>query len=98
MESAPQSTINHNAVIEFASDSYDGPTPGPFDTAGVQKGGQPCPIGAASNRPGPCQNHPLGATLGRAKTALFASPNTSFCGGISGLPSIEPCSGPAGRR
>src|SRR6185437_1647109 len=44
MESAPQSTINHNAVIEFASDT-GWPHALAANAAGAQEGGQPCPKG-----------------------------------------------------
>jgi hypothetical protein len=43
-ESTPQSTINHNAVIELASD-LGWPHAIAADAAGAQKAGPPCPKG-----------------------------------------------------
>src|SRR5450432_3795752 len=83
MESAPQSTITHNAVIEFASDpvlpqaQYRG-------SGGRTKRRPALPKRAASNRAGPCQNRFPGATLRMAKTVDFGRylrwirPNTGF--------------------
>src|SRR5271156_5405528 len=46
MESTPQSTINHNAVIELASDLVRmSPAPRPRKPTGAQKSGPPCPKG-----------------------------------------------------
>ena len=56
MESAPQSTITHNAVIEFASDP-DLPHARHRGRGGRIKRRPALPRRAASNRAGPCQNH-----------------------------------------
>src|ERR1700721_842098 len=47
MESAPQSTITHNAVIEFASDLFLFPTPrlSPRERRAHKKRALPCPKG-----------------------------------------------------
>src|SRR3974390_3147763 len=71
-ESAPQSTINHNAVIELASD-LDGPTPSPRDAAGAQEAGPPCP----KERPQIGRDHAKIASraqrCGGHKSAIFGS-------------------------
>src|SRR5580698_10247741 len=70
MESAPQSTITHNAVIEFASDPDSSPSPSPRERRAHKK--KACPAqkgGLKSARP--CQNHIPGATPRSAKTVDF---------------------------
>src|SRR6202051_1010461 len=73
MESAPQSTITHNAVIEFASDFSWFPTPrqSPRERRAHKKNAYPAQR-AASNRAGPCQNRIPGATLRRTQTVDFS--------------------------
>jgi hypothetical protein len=69
-ESAPQSTINHNAVIEVASD-LGWPHAIAADAAGAQKAGSPCPKG----RPQIGRDHakiaPPAQRRGGHKSAIF---------------------------
>jgi hypothetical protein len=64
MESAPQSTIAHNAVIEFASD-FGLPHTAPRERRAHKKKAFPAQKGGLKSA-GPCQNHLPGATLRRA--------------------------------
>ena len=61
MESAPQSTITHNAVIEFASDLVLTPRPSPRERRAHKKKACPAQKGGLKSA-GPCQNHLPGAT------------------------------------
>src|ERR1700722_8032858 len=73
MESAPQSTITHNAVIEFASDLFLFPPHACHRGSGGRIKKRPTlPKRAASNRAGPCQNRIPGATLRKAQTVDFS--------------------------
>src|ERR1700733_8868606 len=70
MESAPQSTITHNAVIEFASDPDSCPSPSPRERRAHKKKARPAQKGGLKSA-GPCQNHMPGATPRRGKTVDF---------------------------
>src|SRR4029453_1122181 len=70
MESAPQSTITHNAVIEFASRSRCTPRLSPRARRAHKKKACPAQKGGLKSA-GPCQNHIPGATPRRAKTVDF---------------------------
>src|ERR1700709_914595 len=71
MESAPQSTITHNAVIDVASDFLELP-PRLLRERGRRIKRRPTlPKRAASNLAGPCQNRLPGATPGGAKNVDF---------------------------
>src|SRR5665213_2373902 len=70
MESAPQSTITHNAVIEFASDPDSRPSPSPRERLAHKKKACPAQKGGLKSA-GPCQNHIPGATPRSTKTVDF---------------------------
>jgi hypothetical protein len=61
MESAPQSTITHNAVIEFASDPDSARRRAPRERLAHKKKARPAQKGGLKSA-GPCQNHIPGAT------------------------------------
>src|SRR5260370_27827216 len=71
MESAPQSTIAHNAVIESASDAGVVPRHHREERGRRIKRRPALPKRAAPNRRGPCQNRTPGATLRPPKTPIF---------------------------
>src|SRR5258705_7408697 len=70
MESAPQSTIAHNAVIERASRSWCTPRLSPRARRAHKKKACPAQKGGLKSA-GPCQNHTPGATPRRAQPVDF---------------------------
>src|SRR5262245_7977199 len=70
MESAPQSTITHKAVISVSSRPVLPPRHRGFARR-THKRRPSLPTRVASNRPGPCQNRLPGATLRTAKLGLL---------------------------
>src|ERR1700761_4756150 len=78
MESAPQSTITHNAVIEFASDPDFAPRHYRVMRRAHKKEACPAQKGGLKSA-GPCQNQIPGATLRRAFGGVFRTPSTGFC-------------------
>src|SRR5258705_9820345 len=70
MESAPQSTITHNAVIELASRSWCTPRRSPRARRAHKKKACPAQKGGLKSA-GPCQNHTPGATPRRSETVDF---------------------------
>jgi hypothetical protein len=69
MESAPQSTIAHNAVIEFASDPWF-PHTTPRERRAHKKKACPAQKDGLKSA-GPCQNRISGATPRMAQNADF---------------------------
>src|SRR5258706_8910589 len=70
MESAPQSTSTHKAVIELASRSWCTPRRSPRARRAHKKKACPAQKGGLKSA-GPCQNHTPGATSRRAETVEF---------------------------
>src|ERR1700749_735309 len=82
MESAPQSTITHNAVIEFASDPDCHRRRSPRERRAHKKKANPAQQGGLKSA-GPCQNHTSGATPRAVVTGFFKPSSGSFYGVFS---------------
>src|ERR1700688_4177114 len=78
MESAPQSTITHNAVIEFASDPDSDRRRTPRKRRAHKKKACPAQKGGLKSA-GPCQNRILGATPRRAQKVDFGKYSARKC-------------------
>src|SRR5579864_3483255 len=85
MDNAPQSTINHNAVIELASDLKRWPHATAAVAAGAQKAGPPCPRGGLKSAGTMPKSHPRRNAMGGKKDRfrkLFARERAIFFDGI----------------